>query len=214
MWFVKRSCVSIFLMLPLVACGVPPVLDLPPPVCEDRQVSTEEEPCIEGPTAPSPTPPGSPTEPPTTPTSCTDIPANVRRTAKFLTSQTTFKSCYKPSDSDTVYVGIKLEDDRVTFVKPLFVFDIVVLNSDGSTRSVASSLLDGYPSSNPDIFQADLTEEDLLAGLEASVAFKFKSSAPEGQYIMAISLFKDRDAFDRANLVGRIFYDFEIKKNP
>jgi hypothetical protein len=94
---------------------------------------------------------------------------------------------------------------------PTLTFDMVRVNADRSVTSVAGNLLDGRPSANPNIFEGSVSKDQLLAGLEAAVAFRFKTSAPVGKYVMVISLFRDSDAYKPANLVGRVFYDFEIK---
>jgi hypothetical protein len=208
----------------LSACAVPEALPTPPAPCESGQTNTPETPCIPDdsgdPTTPgtptnpnTPTNPGTPTDPanPGTPVSCENTTVKPRTNANLFQATTTLKSCYAPGSSNTSVMGVKLLNSSVVFAKPLFVFDIVRVNPDKSTTSVAADLLDGRPSANPNIFESDLTKEQLLAGLRASIAFKFKGSAPKGNYIMVLSLFKDADAYNAANLVGRIFYDIEIK---
>jgi hypothetical protein len=104
-----------------------------------------------------------------------------------------------------------LVDSSAVFSKPTLVFDIVRVNADRSVTSVAGSLLDGRPSANPNVFEGDLTEAQLRAGLRAAVAFKLKADAPKGEYVMVLSLFKAQDANNAANLVGRIYYDLEVR---
>jgi hypothetical protein len=165
-----------------------------------------------------PNQPGNPT-PPTPPTTPTDPnpPRGCGTTARVrsgstLSSQTTFQSCYAPGASSTVFLSYRLLDSSVTMANPTLVFDMVRVNADRSTTSVAGDLLDGRPSANPNIFEGSISKDQLLTGLRAAVAFRFKASAPEGKYVMVISLFRDGDAFNSSNLVGRVFYDFEIKR--
>jgi hypothetical protein len=213
-----RFIALIFFILFISACGVvtPPPVPTPPPLCNNGQTSTEAEPCTARPapdtgSTPDPNNPGGT---PTTPQTCQNSPATVRST-KALCSTTTFKARYAPGASDTIYMSVKLRDATVTFVKPTFVFDIVRVNADRSTTSVAGPLLNNKaPSANPDIFQSDLTKEQLLAGLETSIAFEFFAKAAVGKYVMVISLFSNTDAKNPANLVGRVFYNFEITANP
>lgn len=198
-------------MLIFSACNVvPPPLDTPPAPCADGQISTPTNPCTQDTTPPETG--GSPNNPGGNPAPqvCTNSPATVRSTPA-LCSSTTLESSYAPGSSDTVVMSVKLVDNTVVFVKPTFVFDIVRVNADGGTTSVAGHLLDGIPSSNPDIFRSELSKDQLLAGLKAAVAFKFKADAAKGKYVMVLSLFKDTNAYNGANLVGRIFYDLEIK---
>lgn len=227
--------IVIFLTLMLSACGmfVPPPVAPPPGVCQENQVSTDAEPCVARPEVSPATEPENSSDdpvmteqpmaetpasgvPPKTPVkTCWDLSATYFTTPyPALSSQTTFKKCYEPGAADTVFLSFKLEDSTVTFVKPLMVFDIVAVNPDGSTKSMAYTLLDGRPGANPNFLEDDLTKEQLLAGLETSVAFKFKSTAPEGNYAMVISLFKNTNAYDGRNLVGRLHYDFQIKRKP
>jgi hypothetical protein len=222
-----RFTIAILFMGFLSACGLvtPPTLATPPALCKDGQVSTEAEPCTPRPVVPEGTSnnpvsnpsgdnptniPTTPTDTPTTPKICPDTLAKVRTTVK-LASQTTLKGCYTPGDSDSIYVSLKLKDSTVTFTEPTVVFDIVKMNEDKSTTSMAYSLLAGIPSANPDVFRNSVSKEDLLAGLETAVSLKFKSTAPVGKYSMVISLFVNTNAYDPANLVGRVFYAFEIK---
>ncbi|MGL4609285.1 MAG: hypothetical protein ACRCYY_06310 [Trueperaceae bacterium] len=237
--FMSYSLILALLTL-LSSCGLfTPTLDKPAALCEEGQVSTEAEPCTPRPTDngdtgaddggsdpvdPNPDPasptdpvspadptnPTEPTVPPATPASCENTTASVEA-MPGLNSETTLKSCYTPGTSDSVFVSYKLEDSSVELIKPTIVFDIVKSAADSSTTSVAYSLLAAYPSANPDVFRDEVTKEDLLAGLETAVALKFKSSAVKGDYTMVISLFKDTDAYDGANLVGRVFYRFAIK---
>jgi hypothetical protein len=207
-----------FFILFISACGVvtPPPVPTPPPLCNEGQISTEAEPCTARPTPDpnNPNNPSNPSNPGTTPKACQNSPTTVRST-KALCSITTFKASYAPGASDTIYMSVKLRDATVTFVKPTFVFDIVRVNVDKSTTSVAGPLLNNKaPSANPDIFQGDLTREQLLTGLETSIAFEFSAKAAVGKYVMVISLFSNTDAKDPANLVGRVFYNFEITANP
>jgi hypothetical protein len=226
---ISRFLFLFFVSLFLAACGSSQPLREPSPICNVGQISTEEEPCVARPPEtetdpenpdpenPNPDTPTPETPDPTTPTpeetpteTCGPAPVSTT-SAAVITSQTTFKACYAPGAADEVFVSLKLEDSAIAFIKPTIVFDIVRLNSDNSTTSMAVKLLDGQPSANPDFLKKDVTKEELLAGLEASVALKFKSSAPKGKYDMVISLFKDSDAYDGNNLVGRVFYNFEIK---
>jgi hypothetical protein len=210
-----RFIALVFFILFISACGVvtPPPVPTPPPLCNNGQTSTKAEPCTARPTT-TPNNPSTPNNPGTTPQACQNSPATVRST-KALCSTTTFKASYAPGTAETVYMLVKLEDANVTFVKPIFVFDIVRVNADKSTTSMAAQLLGNKrPSANPDIFQSDISREQLLAGLETSVAFQFAAKAAVGKYVMVISLFKDTDAFKSANLVGRVFYNFEITANP
>ncbi len=201
----------------LSACGVvPPSLATPPAPCADGQISTPDNPCIPDtipPDTDSPDPTPDPTPDPDgtpAPAACTNLTVQPRTNPALFSAQTTMKSCYAPGLGDTVVMSVKLLDSTKVFVKPIFVFDIVRVVGN-TTSSVAGDLLDGIPSANPDIFRSGLTKEQLLSGLKAAVAFKFKSDAPKGKYVMVLSLFKDADAFNPANLVGRIFYDLEIK---
>jgi hypothetical protein len=229
-----RLALAVLFMVVLSACGLvtPPTLETPPSLCKEGQISTEAEPCTPRPvtptdsstdptdpaTNPNPSTPGSgtptnPTNPgsnPTTPSPCPTTPAKVTTTVK-LASQTTLKGCYTPNAEDSIYVLLQLKDSTVTFTEPTVVFDIVRVNTDKSTTSMAYSLLEGIPSANPDVFRSAVTKEDLLVGLESAVSIKFKSTAPEGKYLMVISLFVNKNAYDPANLVGRVFYAFEIK---
>jgi hypothetical protein len=210
-----RFVALVFFILFISACGVvtPPPVKTPPPLCNEGQTSTEAEPCTARPTT-TPNNPSTPNNPGTTPQACQNSPATVRST-KALCSITTFKASYAPGASDTIYMLVKLEDATVTFVKPIFVFDIVRVNADKSTTSMAAQLLGNKrPSANPDIFQSDLTKEQLLTGLETSIAFEFSAKAAVGKYVMVISLFSNTDAKDPANLVGRVFYNFEVTANP
>lgn len=221
---------------------VPPTLETPPALCKVGQVSTEAEPCTARPvdtttsndstntsgnpssgsdTSNNPSSGGSsnpssgdtsPSPQPAPTTSCFTTPAKVTATAK-LTSQTTLKGCYAPGDADSVYVSLKLKDDTVTFTKPTVVFDIVRVNADNSTTSMSYHLLAGVPSANPDVFRGTITKEMLLMELETAVSLEFKSTAPAGKYLMVISLFVNSNAYDPTNLVGRVFYAFEVKKN-
>ncbi len=210
----------LFAVLLFSACDVVPAPVATPALpCENGQTSTPETPCVAGVDEPATDPGSNPGEPggnPTdpggnpTPQGCKNSPATVRSSAT-LCSSTTLKNSYAQGSSDTVVMSVKLLDATVTFIEPTIVFDIVRVNADRSTTSVAADLLDGRPSANPNIFERAMKREELLAGLKASVAFKFKSSAPAGKYVMVLSLFKDADAFNVANLVGRIFYDLEIK---
>ncbi len=206
----------------LSACNLTPTPVPAQPLCNDGQVSTVAEPCTAKPNTGGDTggsdtgaEPATPSDPGATPTlSCKDVTVKPRSQAT-LSAQTTMQSCYEPGSSNAVYMSVKLLDDTVTFVKPTFVFDIVRVNANGSTTSVAYQLLGkNRPSASPDIFQSAIMKEQLLEGLETSVAFKFDANAAEGKYVMVISLFKDSDARKPANLVGRIFYDFEIKVTP
>jgi hypothetical protein len=234
-----RPAVLLLFVVTLSACGLvtPPTLEAPPPLCDIGQESTETDPCTARPVntntssdstnpatdssgVPTDTPPpsdnGDTSSPPPsdnqpTPTaSCSTAPTSVSAMPK-LVSQTTLKSCYFPGASDSVYVSLQLQDDSVTFTEPTIVFDIVRTNANGSTTSVAYSLLAGIPSANPDVFRGMITKDMLLAGLETAVSLKFKSTAPAGNYTMVISLFVNDNAYDPANLVGRVFYPFEIK---
>lgn len=215
-----RSLLFIVFIMILSACGslVPQALPTPPAPCAAGQTNTPESPCIpdtNNPTDPgnNPTNPGNnPTDPGGNPTPqvCQNSPATVR-SSKSLCSSTTLKSNYVLGASDTVVMSVKLLDSTVVFVQPTIVFDIVRVNPDRSVTSVAGDLLEGRPSANPNIFEGNLSKDQLLAGLKASVAFKLKSGAPAGKYVMVLSLFKDADAYNPANLVGRIFYDLEIK---
>jgi hypothetical protein len=219
-----RLVMFILFMLLLSACGsiVPPAVATPPAPCADGQTNTPENPCTPDTTNNPTDPGGNPTDPggnPTdpggnpTPTTCADITVEPRTNPKLFSAQTTLKSCYAPGSSETVVMSIKLVDNTVVFVKPTIVFDIVRVSNDAqkTVTSVAGDLLDGRPSANPNIFESDISKDQLLAGLRAAVVFKFKSSAAKGNYVMVLSLFKDADAFNPKNLVGRIYYDFEIK---
>jgi hypothetical protein len=216
----------------------------PPSVCAAGQVSTESEPCVarpattdtagesaagettEAPNESDDTAEGDAAEDaPLSPSEAAEVPqtkpvqfcptfANVSTTTPRVSSVTTLRSCYAPGVADAVFVSFKLEDSTVTLVKPILVFDIVRVNADQSTTSVAHTLLDARPATNPNFLQRSLTKEELLAGLEASVALRFKTAAPVGKYVMAISLFKNTNAYDPNNLVGRVFYTFEITARP
>jgi hypothetical protein len=210
-----------------------PTSATPPPPCAVGQESTEAEPCTprppnddtdeaDSPTTPNSPSPENPEETPPTPApddgddvpgpvSCEDATVTPRMDSSILSSETGLKSCYAPGSSPDIFASLKLEDNTVALIDPTIVFDIVRDNPDGSTTSVAASLLDERPSVNPDIFTGDVTKEQLLAGLEVAVSLSFSESAPPGKYVMALSLFKDQNAFDPNNLVGRVFYDFEIK---
>lgn len=134
---------------------------------------------------------------------------------RILSSQTMFKSCYAPGSSDTVFMSIKLEESTIDFIDPTLVFDIVKVNPDKTTTSVAGSLLGNQAITvTPDIFKSDITEEQLLNGLGVTVSFKFLERSEPGNYVMVISLFMDEDAFNPDNLVSRLFYRFEIKETP
>jgi hypothetical protein len=218
-----RFVISVLL---LSSCNLiaPPASATPPPPCAAGQVSTEAEPCTSRPpdedtdgdgnpdTGDAPTPGETPDgEDAPAPIACENATVTPRMDASILSSETSLKSCYAPGDAPNIFASLKLEDSTVTLVSPIIVFDIVRDNADGSTTSVAASLLDERPTVNPDILGGNVTREQLLAGLEAAVSLSFSESAPPGKYVMALSLFKDQDAFDPNNLVSRVFYDFEIK---
>jgi hypothetical protein len=200
------------------ACAVvPPPVATPPAPCADGQTSTAANPCTPDTDPPdtggNPNNPGDPDNPGgnPAPAACEDTVVKPRTNPKLFSVDTSLKSCYAPGSSETVVKSVKLVDSTQVFVKPTFVFDIVRVNADGSTTSVAGDLLDGIPSSNPDIFRSELSKDQLLSGLKVAVAFKFKADAPKGKYVMVLSLFKDADAYNGSNLVGRIFYDLEVK---
>jgi hypothetical protein len=206
-------------LLLLSSCNLiaPPASATPPSPCAAGQVSTEAEPCTPRPPdedtdgdAPTPgeTPDG---EDAPAPVACENATVTPRMDASILSSETSLKSCYAPGDAPNIFASLKLEDSTVTLISPIIVFDIVRDNPDGSTTSVAASLLAERPTVNPDILGGNVTREQLLAGLEAAVSLAFSETAPSGKYVMALSLFKDQNAYDPNNLVGRVFYDFEIK---
>lgn len=213
----SRAFVLTFFILSLSACGavLPSPLAAPPPICQDGQVNTEEVPCTPGPDDGGDDgggDNGGGDDGGAEPISCETAAVTPRFKARILSSQTTLKSCYARGSSATVFMSVKLEDSTIAFRDPTLVFDIVRVGTNGSTTSVAGSLLGNQaPGVNPDIFQGDITKEQLLSGLEAAVSFKFSGEATPGKYVMVLSLFMDADAFNPANLVGRIFYDFEIK---
>jgi hypothetical protein len=217
-------CVGVLLFLSACGAITPPAMPAPAPICEKGQANTPENPCTPGPGG---TEDGGNTgggdggtgggdtgggDTGGNPASCETTEVKPRFNAKLLSSQTTLKSCYAPGDSATVFMSVKLEDSTIVFVDPTLVFDIVRVNANRSTTTVAGPLLGNQaPGVNPDIFRGDISKEQLVSGLEAAVSFKFSSKATPGKYVMVLSLFKDRDAFNPANLVSRIFYDFEIK---
>lgn len=216
----SRAFVLTFFILCLSACGavVPPPLAAPPPICQDGQVNTEEVPCTPGPDDGGDDggdddgggDDGGDNGP--EPLSCETTTVTPRFKARILSSQTTLKSCYARGSSATVFMSVKLEDSTIAFRDPTLVFDIVTVDANGNTKSVAGPLLGNQaPGVNPDILREEITKEQLVSGLEAAVSFKFSDNATPGKYVMVLSLFMDSDAFNPANLVGRIFYDFEIK---
>lgn len=127
-------------------------------------------------------------------------PALVARLLGFVPQQLLVrKQPSKPGASDDVFLSYQLLDSTVDMPTPTIVFDIVRPNAGNSPVSVACDLLDGRPRANPNIFEGAITKEQLLTGLEAAVAFRFKPGAPVGRYVMVISLFRDSDAFNPAN---------------
>jgi hypothetical protein len=215
--FASRPFGLTLLLFLLAACGVlvPPPVDTPPSVCEEGQQSTEEVPCTPRPddgNGGGDEDGGGDGDSGEEPASCETTTVTPRYNARILSSQTTLKSCYAPGSSDTVFMSLKLEDSTITFIAPTLVFDIVTVDANGNTKSVAGTLLGNQaPGVNPDILRDDISKEQLLGGLEAAVSFKFSGSAAPGKYVMVLSLFMDADAHKQENLVGRTFYDFEIK---
>jgi hypothetical protein len=204
----SRAFVVTLFILSLAACGavVPATVDTPPPICEVGQESTEV-PCTPRPDDGGGDDGGG--DDGGEPTSCETTKVTPRFNARILSSQTTLKSCYASGSSDTVFMSVKLEKSTLAFIDPTLVFDIVTVDAKGNTKTVAGPLLGNQaPGVNPNIFQENISK---VSGLEAAVSLQFWDKATPGNYVMVLSLFMDKDAFNPANLVGRIFYDFEIK---
>ncbi len=148
------------------------------------------------------------------PVVCEANPALVKPSAPTeFTLNSTFKSCYKRGASDTVTFDLKVAESKISTDRVLFVVDIVVENPNKSTTSVSNQFFasQGDISVTPNIFVNGASKAELVAGLKATINFKFKSSSPVGDpYYFVVSLFKGGGNTDNpADVIGRIIYKFK-----
>jgi hypothetical protein len=149
-----------------------------------------------------------------TPTTCEANPGDVQpSTPTGFTVTSTFKSCYARGASGNVVFNLKVAESKIPTDRVIVVVDVVTQTSNGSTTSVASQFFGSASdiSVQPDIFRNGASKAELVAGLNATINFKFKSSSPVGDpYYFVISLFKGGGSTSNPkDVIGRIIYKFK-----
>jgi hypothetical protein len=150
------------------------------------------------------------------PVVCEANPGIAKQTSgkKGLTATTTFTSCYRQGASATAAFTLKATDESIIPTDRVdFRVDIVVLDSQRNANSVLSDFFssEGDISISPDIFRNGASKAELIAGINSTINFKFKSNSPVGggPYYLVISLAKaGSDPFDGTAVIGRIAYQF------
>lgn len=148
------------------------------------------------------------------PVVCEANPAIVKPSApKEFTVNSSFKACYKRGASDAVTFNLKVAESKIPTATVIFVVDIVVEDSNKDTTSVLAQFFNSQNDvsvSPNNIFLKGATKADLVAGLNATINFQFKSDSPVGDpYYFVISLFRGDGSTSNGNdLIGRIIYKF------
>jgi hypothetical protein len=154
-----------------------------------------------------------------TPTVCDANPGLAKQSASGgLTVSSSFKACYKRGASDAVSFKLTVDEAIIPSDRVIFVVDIVTEDSQKNTDSVVDQFFNSQSdiSVTPNIFVSGASKAELVAGLDATINFKFKSTSPVGEpYYFVISLFRfGGNTKDCNDLIGgcgkgRIIYKFK-----
>jgi hypothetical protein len=152
------------------------------------------------------------------PSACATDPGLAKQTAaKGFTVSSSFKACYKSGAADKVSFDLKVDEAKIPTDRVIVVVDIVTEDSNKNTTSVARQFFGSASdiSVSPDLFNNGTSKTELVAGINATIDFKFKSGSPVGDpYYLVISLFKGGgDTNNPKDLLGRIIYKFKTAQS-